>query len=1072
MDRPTDPLGYDVYAKTLWARIQTGLNKDEGGKPLGDDPLVVGIFGEWGAGKSYLLNLIYKLAQKHSKVLANKRSANNVGARGDSGFEITIPVFFQPWKYEHEEHLHVPLLMHIIDAYAEVAVQAQTSDEAGDQLVKEYWNKAKPWLSLSWRRVLRPATESLAGQFSLKIKLAPEIEDLAHGLNNLVTQLQKEREVEAEKTIKASADGHYFYRWHKVIQQLTRPWQFPELLKNDQGQAVKLDGQPRINFVVFIDDLDRCLPEKAVQTLELIKTVFNVESFAFVLALDDEVIERGIGHRYKEYKLQDKKPEMPITGFEYLEKIVHLPFRLPKLTRKQAMDLIRLKELELQPAPDSSLSPIDQETQDKRLLYFKKTTGILSTIKTNTTAANTEIVVEIQSDHCKLLIESFDHHVPRKLIRSVELLYQISRIAEARGRPLTRSEGSDSYVLFALVILQLFQPEIFRVVRRKETSLRSFLSAFVGNPPHWSGHQEISEVSLWQWAVDYHPKRLSGEQKNIPAPHDFASSISYLSTVPDYDSIATDRYYAQQVRLPLVQRLVEHMQIERHAFNPFKWGKALAMKLGEDRVYKLDIREYIEYLSQERDEVFISTKNDLSPIIKNAYARFSTDHGVKISFNLLDNIYGRLISKDLGLQSELPTLLEPYQGQVFDEVSTDYLLKKFEDTEVDRISVLRGLAELAPHIDIQHYGKDFWGLVSGLDKEWLPNPNLPNKITKNPVKASLYLDVQSMLGQDDRFDRDETKDFNGKTFKPLYLLKNRWNDNNEKQEPIPGFVGIPAGTYPVGQPDKTVTGYKLECDIYIARAPVTVDQYSAFIADGGYGENVSDEKAKPYWDDLGWAWRYNTDSFQNAVFSVDKKFRRFSDYRTGELRALPWDWADQQRIGSRALRGINWFEARAYVRWLNAQLKQRGVFRSTLANYGATLPNESEWEIAARAQMQETYDWNHWPWGNDDGLSGQRANISSSHIDHVSVPGCFAPNDWGLLDMAGNVFEWQDVLFSNNPHVSTLDWGNNVAVPTSSSSFFTDLDSASCSSRAVNPAVHGGNYVGLRVMLSQRGLNN
>ena len=56
MDKSTDPLGYDVYAKTLWARIQTALNKDEGGKPLGDDPLVVGIFGEWGAGKSYLLN--------------------------------------------------------------------------------------------------------------------------------------------------------------------------------------------------------------------------------------------------------------------------------------------------------------------------------------------------------------------------------------------------------------------------------------------------------------------------------------------------------------------------------------------------------------------------------------------------------------------------------------------------------------------------------------------------------------------------------------------------------------------------------------------------------------------------------------------------------------------------------------------------------------------------------------------------------------------------------------------------------------------------------------------------------
>ncbi len=50
-----DALGYDAYAKTLWARIEQGLNRDAITGKLGDDPLVVGIFGEWGAGKSFLL---------------------------------------------------------------------------------------------------------------------------------------------------------------------------------------------------------------------------------------------------------------------------------------------------------------------------------------------------------------------------------------------------------------------------------------------------------------------------------------------------------------------------------------------------------------------------------------------------------------------------------------------------------------------------------------------------------------------------------------------------------------------------------------------------------------------------------------------------------------------------------------------------------------------------------------------------------------------------------------------------------------------------------------------------------
>ena len=782
MNQHKDPLGYDVYAQTLWARIQTALNKDQGGQPLGDDPLVVGIFGEWGAGKSHLLALIRNFADQELERQRKLRLS-------DEGFSLTVPVFFQPWKYEHEDHLHVPFVMHVFDALKEAIKRSQTANEHWLQWLETIWNKLLPHLPAGVKLFEKLVVDSLTvstGSSQMKWGLKA-----VSWLNKLSPTKSPQRSNLADR-YKFSGDGHYYRHIQEALKAVTRPCQHPDLL-----QGFRLLCNPKINFVIFIDDLDRCLPEKAVQTLELIKTVFNVESFAFVLALDDEVIERGISHRYKEYKLQDKKPEMPITGFEYLEKIVHLPFRLPELTREQAMDLIRLKELELQPAPDSSLSPIEQETQDKRLLFFKKTTGVVNTMRVNAAAVNTEIIVEIQSDQCKLLIESFDHHVPRKLIRSVELLYQISRIAESRGPPLSRNEGSDSYVLFALLLLQLFQPELFRVVRRKETSLRSFLGTFLGKPPLWNGHQDVSEVSLWQWAVAYQSEGLVNNPQNIPAPNDLASSIAYLSAVPPNVSRATDRYFAQQVRLPLVQRLVEHMQVERHAFNPFKWAKELATQLGEERVRNLDIRYYNQYLSQERDEVFTSTKIDLSPYIS-AYARIGTDHGVKLSFTLLDNIYDRLISKDLGLQSELRTLLEPYQGQVFNDESTDYLLNKLKASEDIGIPVLRGLAELAPHIDIEQYGKEFWALVSGLGKDWLPDPNIPNNITPDPVNASLYLDVRSMLGQDDRFDRSEMSVDEGQTLKPLYLLKNRWNKNNEEQEPIPGFVRIPAGVYEVG----------------------------------------------------------------------------------------------------------------------------------------------------------------------------------------------------------------------------------------------------------------------------------
>ena len=118
-----DFLGYGVYANTLWARIERALNKDAAGGTLGDDPLVVGIFGEWGSGKSKLLGMVMQraLAVRDEQISAHKH---------DGYAPLTIPVFFQPWKYEHEKHLLVPMLLHIVLALEGCLKQAKTLDDA------------------------------------------------------------------------------------------------------------------------------------------------------------------------------------------------------------------------------------------------------------------------------------------------------------------------------------------------------------------------------------------------------------------------------------------------------------------------------------------------------------------------------------------------------------------------------------------------------------------------------------------------------------------------------------------------------------------------------------------------------------------------------------------------------------------------------------------------------------------------------------------------------------------------------------------------------------------------------
>jgi hypothetical protein len=79
-------------------------------------------------------------------------------------------------------------------------------------------------------------------------------------------------------------------------------------------------------LVVFVDDLDRCLPEKTIEILEVIKLFLDVPKCIFVIGVEKEAIERGIEVRYK-----SKEQKIPISGQDYIEKIIQIPFALPPI---------------------------------------------------------------------------------------------------------------------------------------------------------------------------------------------------------------------------------------------------------------------------------------------------------------------------------------------------------------------------------------------------------------------------------------------------------------------------------------------------------------------------------------------------------------------------------------------------------------------------------------------------------------------------------------------------------------------------------------------------------------------
>jgi len=98
-------------------------------------------------------------------------------------------------------------------------------------------------------------------------------------------------------------------------------------------------------LVLFIDDLDRCDPAVIIDLLEAIKLFFDLEHTFIILAIDKEVIDRGIQVKYSEFTFA-KERESAIGG-EYLEKMVQLPLTLFPLYKSQVRTFME----DLQPAP-------------------------------------------------------------------------------------------------------------------------------------------------------------------------------------------------------------------------------------------------------------------------------------------------------------------------------------------------------------------------------------------------------------------------------------------------------------------------------------------------------------------------------------------------------------------------------------------------------------------------------------------------------------------------------------------------------------------------------------------------
>jgi hypothetical protein len=322
-------LGFDNFAEALRHAIESGRPR-----------FAIGIFGPWGSGKTTLMQAV-------ERKLDSAR---------------TVAVQFSAWRYEREEHLLVPLLDTIREALVDWA--EERSRVTIDAVAKG--GKTIRDAAIETASTLGRVITSLVAGLTLKVGLPGALE-FSFAANDALTKAKElgndaPKKPSIQRLVERRGDANFPQSvYHACFRQLKDAFEALRLTVESQEPGTQL------RFVVFVDDLDRCLPQGALEVLEAIKLFFEMEGFVFVVGLDRSIVERFVEQRYVEAQTWTTttsatgvvtavpEPKSPlVSGPEYIKKIFQVPFNLAPVQIAQLEELIEVIATEADMLPEQA----------------------------------------------------------------------------------------------------------------------------------------------------------------------------------------------------------------------------------------------------------------------------------------------------------------------------------------------------------------------------------------------------------------------------------------------------------------------------------------------------------------------------------------------------------------------------------------------------------------------------------------------------------------------------------------------------------------------------------------------
>lgn len=389
-------------------------------------PSTIGLYGDWGSGKSSLMKLARDRIEGISK--AKKKKVDYTPK--------TLCIEFNGWLFEGYEDTKTSLCGTILDKL----------DDA-QRFGPEVANKAKDLIKkIDFKKLIGKGVK-----FGMDYLLTGGIGALTDlTLSSILNSLKdKSGSIETKDIEDVLAKFKTEEKTRTEIKKFRDD--FKQLLEDSKVE----------NVIVFIDELDRCSPDTILDLFEAMRLFLFVDGMSFIIGADERLIQYAIKTKYKEVPGNNLD-----IGKEYLEKVIQYPVTIPQLNHAEVNQYLVCLLLEQTLSEEefnkflkvvNSIEP-DTELTIERL--NEKESGITGKCKDDMALAR-----QISS----VLAPSINGN-PRQCKRFLNTLAMRLSLAKARGVKL------DKNILAKLMLAEYFNPEFFKAIIKPEN--RELFKAF------------------------------------------------------------------------------------------------------------------------------------------------------------------------------------------------------------------------------------------------------------------------------------------------------------------------------------------------------------------------------------------------------------------------------------------------------------------------------------------------------------------------------------------------------------------------------------------------------------------